>query len=300
MRKYSMKTILKIFSILFFLACITNTRAMEQAPSSQKTSEPMLILKKRKNDAVGIKQSYEEAEYAKLARKYENKLKKHPEIKNQFPRYQIAGNTSYFMTLEELKNHISIWLKHMRQQHQLITRAEFAKMNQSQWYPKTSNLTRIFGAEYLKNMLRDPSIRVPKYLIVVDNMQDIRIEIKWDFCFPIIKNINGELYAEHIIGTGVAGKKLIGYGYTDYSAPENILMDSHGIYYVVDTEYKSFYDGEPEMPVFKNYLDQFDINQSRIKGSTPYFCRFIRDKFAETNKLDLSKGVLELQFSIHN
>lgn len=213
-------------------------------------------------------------------------------FKSKFPNYEIGGNLNYFMNLNEMTNVIKAKFKEMYYNGQIMTREQFEKQDTSKWYPKGEGLTRIWGAEYLAKKFKENNkqwFKVPRYIIVVDNPNNIQVNlIMTNSCFPIIGQIkNGQIYAEKIEGKEVARKGLnsIGFGYTDYSSPGNIIMDKEGIHYPVDTEYKSFYDGMPEGNLFENF--------NLSKGDPQSLCGYFQKRFKLLNPGIGSERVIE-------
>lgn len=190
-------------------------------------------------------------------------------------RYEVAGNMDYLMTLDQIKKAITGKLKRMYENGQILTEDEFKKLDRTQWYYKGGELTRIWGAEYLARKFEEHdqrSLKVPDYIIVVKRLDDIQLQLTIGDCWPIIASLkNGTIYARKIEGTGAAKSIRVGHGYTDYSADDNILKTADGDYYVVDTEYKSFYDDKPE---------------DTLVEWTDRLCTYLRRRFHLVNSLD--------------
>lgn len=188
---------------------------------------------------------------------YEQAITNKPD---QFPTYPVTGGINYLMSLEQIKKIIIKKFQQLYQDNKIIDKKTFAQMNQKLWFFKGNSLTRIWGAEYLTKKFKENSrntMKVPEYIIVTDDLNAIKIDIFLGTGFPILATIeNGTIYAEKIEGTEIAkkGSNIVGYGYTDYSSPGNIIQTQEGNYYIVDTEYKSFYDGLPETVWLKNDL----------------------------------------------
>ena len=190
--------------------------------------------------------------YQKLYPQYEANFNKYKKL---IPRNPVAGNINYLMSLDEIIAETMAKFKDMYQQGRIMTQEQFDKQNKDKWFYKGFDLSRIWGADYLARGFKEKGMStssVPKYIIVVKDLHKIQVRIVLGNCFPQIANIeNGTVYAETIAGVPVAtmiGKSGIdstGLGYTDYSAAGNIIRSSNGIDYYVDTESKSFYNGDP-------------------------------------------------------
>lgn len=210
-------------------------------------------------------------------------------LRSRFPHYEIAGNLDYFMNLNEMTNVVRAKFKEMYRNGQIITQQEFEKQDRNNWFPtpdlpKRQDLPRVWGAQYLARKFKEDNrtgFRTPEYVIVVDDLNRIQVKLRLtDQCLPQTNEIqNGAFYAKRIDGEGVARKTtiqgIIGYGYTDYSAANNILRGKDGILYPVDTEYKSFYDGSPQNYIFKN------LNLE--KGSPRMMCEYFYNRFKLLN-----------------
>lgn len=213
-------------------------------------------------------------------------------IKTNWPVHEVVGGKlNYAMSFEEIKNAIVVKFKKMKESGQIISRENFKNAG-NKWLDRGTELTRIWGAEYLaKKFAEDKrkNFKVPEYLIVVDDLSHVKINIHLGACYPMISQIeNGRVYAKKIDGTPVArkGSNLIGYGYTDYSDAGNILQTSDGIYYAVDTEYKSFYDGLPESHLMKG-----------VKGGPLIACEYFQNRFKYINKIDKFDKMVEFSLS---
>ncbi len=201
---------------------------------------------------------------------------------NKFlPTYEVAGSLSYAMPIDEIIHTVKTKFKEMHKNNQIITKNEFQTLDPNKWYNKGENLTRIWGAEYLAKR----GYNVPKYIIVVDDPNNIKIKIVLRIGFPSIEYIeNGTVYAEKIIGEPAAADvRPIGsdHGYTDYSDSGNILRTQDDSLYFVDTEYKSFYDARPEPHIFEG------IGQWQKKSD------YLKERFELINKIDGTNKIIE-------
>ncbi len=96
-------------------------------------------------------------------------------------------------------------------------------------------------------------------------------------------------------GKGSCEKKeiAVGYGFTDYADINNIRKTAEGDYYIVDTEAKSFYDGNHLGFSSVPYINKSPLAE---RGITSTFCTYIRDRFAVLNNLDVEKGNYRFTF----
>lgn len=167
--------------------------------------------------------------------------------------YAVAGGLSYAMTLDEMTDAIKSKLDFLYCKGKIITREQFKKYDKNKWFFKKDNLTRIWGAEYLADHFaqnKKHGYKVPDYIIVVDDLKKVQIKVFFWPYFPAFARIKGAIYAQKINGSPAADAD-VGFGFTDYTGP-NILKDTKGDYYVIDTEYRSFYHAAPEADIFKH------------------------------------------------
>lgn len=210
-----------------------------------------------------------------------------------FQNYEMAGSINYFMSVKEIIEVVKAKFKNMYRKGQIITKQQFAEKDQSKWFRRArTDLTRIWGAEYLARKFKENNktgYKVPEYSIVVDDLKKIQVILYMgNLCFPFISEIgNGEIIAEKIEGTEIAvkGQDLIGFGYTDYSAPGNVIMNKEGIIYPVDTEYNSFYTGRPEQYLFEEHKQK--------TGNSKMMCEFFYSRFKLCNPQVKPETVIE-------
>lgn len=279
----------KILSLLFINLLITTTNPMKQpkfkTEPSQLTSEEIIkkALEKKSNELPtfeGLSLSLES--YAEVYSRIEAEFDL---LKKVFPTYEVAGNLSYTMSLDGIIKALKTRFQHMYKKGSIITHKEFEKHNKDKWFldRPTQDLTRIWGAEYLKKKFiesKSKILKVPKYIIAVDDLDKIQVKINFDTCWPIVLEIvNGIIYREKI--AGIPAQMQIGFGYTDY-ALGNIFKTKEGSYYFLDTEYKSFYDGRPElnMPAW-----------SKNK------CEYLKTRFDIVNGINTNKSKI-IEFSL--
>lgn len=205
--------------------------------------------------------------YLATYRNFENLIAQDPHILF----YPVAGGITYNMSLNQMKTFITKKFEDLYNQGKILTPKQFQELDENQWHPQDTKLTRIWGAEYLAQKFKENqqnNLKVPEYIMVVNNLDNLKIRIYLSPGFPIIAAlVNGKIYAEKIVGRPAARSVVVGHGYTDYSALDNIIYDNNTKkYYVVDTEYKSFYDGYPKDKLFENIPGNFaDYVQRRFK-----------------------------------
>lgn len=200
------------------------------------------------------------------------------------PLESMWGGINYSMTLDEMKKAVKAKFQEMKKQGLIISEQDFAKIK-NQYYDKPSNnLSRIWGADYLRQkihannkMLSDYD--VPEYIIVVDNPSKIGLVLsfaleRWP---TVAKLTNGYIYFKNIEGEEVGNNawalKEIYYDDvgSDPKKKANVIQDEKtGKKYIVDTEFKSF-----EIPSSK----------SDFVECQPYYYR----RFLHNNKFDLTE-----------
>ncbi len=248
-KKEAMKKIALLFTLIL---CAGALNSMEQ---------PIYEILARKQaeewgaDAEGVNS------LIKYYKNYENYLEnnqKKEALKNM-PILMIGGGLNYMMTLEEMKQKIKEKFSAMKKNGLIISKADFGKIKNKYFVPTGNNdLSRLWGAEYLKNRIStSPNLSkkydVPGYIIVVDNPKLISVKIGLEHrFFPLVSLLeNGMIYFEKIAGERVAGAitsnadidigKVSGIGYADFSDKGNIILNSENHKeYIVDTEIKSF------------------------------------------------------------
>jgi len=268
-------------ALLFFssnsVSAAAPPRSAGPCPATQEPELPSIdqladaiIAQKEESRAGEAFLSFGKDQCRQLFAKIEELLRQGQAIK----KYKVAGNVGYEMSLQEIKNFIQEKFQQMRKNKQLLTQQEFKAFNKDKWFWKGSDLTRIWGAEYLAEKFAQEQTQryaVPKYIIVVEDLSSVQVKIHMGTCFPIIAEIkNGEIYASKIEGSPVASAgQHQKYGYTDTSAADNVIRNSKdGLDYYVDTEYKSFYDGQPENTIYKGQrypMEKCDYLQRRFK-----------------------------------
>lgn len=211
-------------------------------------------------------------------------------------RWEVAGDLDYFMTLDYLKKAVKERLMRLYKNGQILTQEQFDKLDPKAWYPKDNNLTRLFGAEYLaKRFAGKANWKVPTFIIVVQNLNDLQIRIEWNNCIPHLKTIdNGSIYAENITdwedysASGVINemfikKELNALGYWDFAGKGNIVKTKAGKLYVLDTEIKS---------LMENATNDVPILTSRIPWLDSLHCEYLMKRFSFLNGVDTNKALV--------
>ena len=200
----------------------------------------------------------------------------------KIPTYKVAGSLSYTMTLPEIEQKVKAVFSEMYRSGKIITRSDFKKYDQKKWIAKKDNLTRIWGAQYLAELFaknNKSNFKVPDYIIVIDDPRKVRVKISFWSAFPAITRIKGEIYAQYINGSPAYPE--VGFGFTDYSGP-NILQSKDKNFYVIDTEYRSFYRAAPEEELFKN-----------MPGPADVLGEFLKNRFLLIHDLTTTEAMLE-------
>lgn len=164
--------------------------------------------------------------------------------------WQVAGPLHYGMTLDQMKEAIKKKFQEMERTGKLMTEEELLKKyNRQDFYPLSgrggNNLTRIWGAEYLKSNISEcDNLDVADHYLIVDSLE-LEVQV-WHGEYPYLSVINNaHILSKRIEGIGSAwdyrfSKKLDELKYRDFKDFGNIICDTHGIGWIVDTELKGF------------------------------------------------------------
>ena len=200
------------------------------------------------------------------------------------------------MTLDEIKNVAIKRLQSMRNNELLLTEDEFEKQkHESRWYGGPGRLSRIWVAEYLDKKFKEDgrqNMGVPHFVIVVKSLDDIQLQLEMSHCWPKLSSIkNGKIYSRNIEGTDATTEVKVGYVFTDYSGEGNILKTVDGNYFVMDTEYKSFYDDMPDDHYMKKLLP--------LTSYSLGLCTYLRRRFSLLNNVN-EWGSFSLNVSVEH
>lgn len=183
--------------------------------------------------------------------KLEKFIRENPD---QIPTLSLTGSLNYGMSLKQMKDTITKKFTNMVLTGHLLTQEQFSKQHDSKFFHlckgemNGQNLTRIWGAEFLKShLLDDRIINVAEhFLIIEESSEEVEVAIDPDSYFPIFRNIkNAYIYSKKITGFPCAweyrfSEALQNLGYRDFKDSGNIICDPNGTGWVVDTEIKGF------------------------------------------------------------
>lgn len=175
------------------------------------------------------------------------------------------GGINYAMTLDKMKLITEKKFNTLKKQGLIISEKEFEKIKDQYFTEHHHNdLSRIWGSEYLKDKINkskelNGKYDTPSYIIVTGDPNKIKVKLWFDVRFPVIGFIkNATIYFKKITGEPVGCddevKKDIGEGtvidYHDlcsggitasnWRQNYNVLQESTGKRYIVDTEFSSF------------------------------------------------------------
>ncbi len=165
------------------------------------------------------------------------------------------GGINYAMSLEEMIQAVREVFNAIQKEGLIISKDAFKKIEDKYFTPNPhTNLTRIWGAKYLKRKINESdylrsNYAVPNYVIVTDDPSMIKVKLNFgnEWCPSIDDLENATIYFDKIIGIPVTiattndiGAKS-GIGYNDFSGSQNVIYDTRdGKRYIIDTEDKSF------------------------------------------------------------
>ena len=196
------------------------------------------------------------AKTIKKFREYERDWEQYKEtLKDTFPLFMaLTGGLNYAMTLDEIKEIVKEKFVTMNHKRLVISRDEYERSKDKFFDFPRLNLTRIWGAQYLKKSIDEGGVKgynTPGYVIVTDNPEAIRIKVSFDSDMaPVIDSLEDRkafIVFEKIEGSPVGDSSdlLRRFEYVDLG-PEmrkryNVLeKKGTGIRYVVDTDPGSF------------------------------------------------------------
>lgn len=229
------------------------------------------------------------------------------ENNEKIPTWKIAGPLHYGMSPSKMKAVIQQKFREMVASGQLMRKATLMRsQDRTTFYPKTGkgrdNLTRIWGANFLKTNLKEhPKLDTAEhYLLVDDDAIEIEVQVRqrgaglfnYTLCdYPLLSKIkNAGILSKIIVGKSAAREYLHSQvlkrlNYWDFSDRGNIIRDSNGIGWVVDTEAISFSPPKIDIkynPLQKYIKKRFDVlfgwdvnidNKSDYSESNPAYCR---------------------------
>lgn len=232
---------------------IAQQDTLDEEESSEESDLPDSLKKKKMNDEDA------EKHYQKLVKKYkryENKLKN---VKDLYVA-SIWGGIDYTMSLDEMKERTKEIFAILKKNNLIISKEDFQTVKHNYYIPAKpqADLTRIWGAEYLKGQIKQSqelqeSYDVPSYIIVAENPNDIEVQLYLgdEYC-PVVRQLtNAKIYFEKIDGRTFSTPKRLadacseaighesGICYVDFADKGNIIIKK-GKYFIVDTEHNSF------------------------------------------------------------
>ncbi|MCK9543010.1 MAG: hypothetical protein M0R03_13365 [Novosphingobium sp.] len=220
-----------------------------------------VCLLNKKTDQFDNKDSIKIPDYSEYSKKdYERLLTQYKSYENKLqyiqkePKISIFGHINYNMSLDQMKEKTNEIFQKFKQDGLIISKSEFEKVKNDYFYKQYSDLTRIWGIEYLKDSINKSKFlsdryATPDYIIVADNPEEITVELNFfNNKFAIVSTLkDAKFYLKNIKGSKAAYDYheyigiSSGIGFSDFSDPGNIIMDEEtGKYYIVDTEFKSF------------------------------------------------------------
>jgi hypothetical protein len=204
----------------------------------------------------GIQCKEDDTEWERLTKCYlkcEMFIRENP---GHIPIREVAGSLHYGMTLNKMKTVIQQKFSDMVASGKMMKEATLIETkDRSSFHPekgkRIDNLTRIWGAEYLKlNLQKNSKLDAPDHYLIVDNeATEIEVRVAHGRDGSIYPTLTTVRYAQ-ILSQKIAGEKnalsfrssseLEKLRFSDFGDPGNIISDSDGIGWVVDTEIKSF------------------------------------------------------------
>jgi len=200
--------------------------------------------------------NYLATKYKKLTEEYQKHEANLQELKNQ-PIASVMGGINYSMTLDEMLEKLQNKFLHLKQNNQIISQEEFENIKDGYFDLPHTDLTRIWGAEYLKEKIQQSSYLrtkydVPDFVIVLNDSNELTINISfYTRLFPIpLELLNGHIYFKKIHGQPLAARSnstlahdigtISGIGFDDFKTGNLIQDTQSGIIYIIDTEFRSF------------------------------------------------------------
>lgn len=168
--------------------------------------------------------------------------------------YEPAGGLKLSIDPDQINPFVQKKFADLRKAGLLLFRSEFEKQEDPARFrqpgkSQNDDLTRLWGAEYLREKLRSVKhYSVPRFLIVVENgVKNIPVTVVKDKLSLVISKCDtqfAQVVVEDMKNTlGTCSFEKHGWmksiGYVDFADSGNIRQDRDG-FYVVDTEWKSF------------------------------------------------------------
>jgi len=162
----------------------------------------------------------------------------------------LTGPINLFMDLIEIKSVLSYEFN-TRFRNCFLTTDDLNNNNYLYLRKPHHDMNRIYGAQYINEMykLGKTKFRAPKGFIVLQNPEQLRVKLKYfNETHVSIELINANIYFQKINGKGVAdvykNDLFEQLHYRDSTDPNNLIEERETKeLYIVDTELKSFTDG---------------------------------------------------------
>ncbi len=198
--------------------------------------------------------------------------------------YSPAGGFKLTEDINTIDGFVQKKFKDLKESGLIMSRSEFEKREDPTKFrkpgiqhkdspSKVGDLTRLWGAEYLREKLKSrKNYDVPRTIIVIeDGITTLPITVKKDKLSVVVKQFDtdkGEILVEDIKDSAATCSIeqhgwMSEIGYVDFADAGNI-REKNGTYYVVDTEWKSL-DGVTtlDIPSFEHINP--DINMYRLR-----------------------------------
>lgn len=210
--------------------------------------------------------------------------------KNQLPSWAVSGGLNFSMSRKEMKEAITQKFQALANEGKLIEEDTFNTTHKREdFFPpperRITDLTRLWGSEFLKSQLPSEStFSTPQNVLIIDKgATDVEVKVYSGGPYLALSTAeNGYILAEKIQGSPCAKQCITAEElkkpvyYVDFTENDNILRDSKGIAWIVDTEYKSF--APPELSsgalIVQNYLKK----RFKILGQTDYRSEYLSFK----------------------
>ena len=253
-------------------AVALNTAFIPQEFKEEESDPDSLAIKEVATRILGVeRQDWEECGFpwdqdretkklAELAKLEADLREQRSHLPKGWDSYEPAGGLQWSMSLGNIHSHVQKKFEDLRKSGILLFRSEFERREDREKFrpagriyragQRNNDLTRIWGAEYLRKKLEEEELyRVPRFILIVeDRVKSLSVKL-WDggsksLFITSIEPDQGEIVVENVSrgkpdAWSAKHKWLLRLGYVDFSDPGNILQGEDGKYYIVDTEWKS-------------------------------------------------------------
>ncbi len=308
MKKYIMALSIALLfsSVYWFSKPLHKGKSKEQQINGKEQLPYKIIADEIAEEYKRISNEKYEQRYAELVniyRDYEdnwNTYKKKLDEEKHWAKQLIGGNFNYAMTLDEIKQIIKDKFVAMKRKGLIISKDAYEKIKSSYINRPNTDLTRIWGAEWLKTGIelhKNKDYDVPGYKIVSCNQKSINVVLFFgNGRFPIASRLKKkEAFIDFvkIIGHPAGSKPhplLLKLGYVDFGASQardaNIIQEiSTGKYFVVDLEIKGFQHSE----IGQRKLYEYPVQESFAYYAYQKFLLSNEDELEITIKINLEE-----------